>query len=177
MERICHYSEWYRERESTLAILILGCMYTRFERDEDNYRLVTSFGGVVSRSESDRDRKKGGGKPSVIASLSSGSRHRANGWSAALARLQRDHVESGQRNPYIWPDSVGLGRREPIVLVPLRSAPSSRYFALSFALSRRIFTLLSEMSFENFTLEARIWKIQVGGGSFWNMTTRMTYAH
>lgn len=160
-----------------MAILILGCMYTRFERDEDNYRLVTSFGGVVSRSESDRDRKKGGGKPSVIASLSSGSRHRANGWSAALARLQRDHVESGQRNPYIWPDSVGLGRREPIVLVPLRSAPSSRYFALSFALSRRIFTLLSEMSFENFTLEARIWKIQVGGGSFWNMTTRMTYAH
>lgn len=41
----------------------------------------------------------------------------ANGRSAALAR-QRDHVESDQRNPYIWPrDSTGLGRREPIVLV------------------------------------------------------------
>jgi len=41
----------------------------------------------------------------------------ANGRSAALAR-QRDHVESDQRNPYIWlRDSTGLGRREPIVLV------------------------------------------------------------
>jgi len=44
----------------------------------------------------------------------------ANGRSAALAR-QRDHVESDQRNPYIWPrDSTGLGRREPIVLVSSR---------------------------------------------------------
>ncbi|KAL2721798.1 hypothetical protein V1477_020618 [Vespula maculifrons] len=66
-------------------------------RYEDNYRLVTPLDC--------------GEKEAREAPL-------ANGWSAALTR-QRDHVESDQRNPYIWlRDSVGLGRREPIVCSP-----------------------------------------------------------
>ncbi|KYQ52477.1 hypothetical protein ALC60_08337, partial [Trachymyrmex zeteki] len=101
--------------------------------DEDNYRLVTptehrgervvtrtKYHLVGSRDEIERRPTK----PSLIASLSLQTwlpqrmpAPVANGRSAALAR-QRDHVESDQRNPYIWPrDSTGLGRREPIVLV------------------------------------------------------------
>ena len=67
----------------------------------------------------------------------------ANGWSAALAR-QRDHVESDQRNPYIWPDSVGLGRREPIVLVP----PSPLLTILSiFSVSCRLLSRNGSMEY------------------------------
>lgn len=99
--------------------------------DEDNYRLVTptehrgervvtrtKYYLVGSRDEIERRPTK----PSLIASLSLRTwlpqqTPVANGRSAALAR-QRDHVESDQRNPYIWPrDFTGLGRREPIVLV------------------------------------------------------------
>jgi len=102
--------------------------------DEDNYRLVTptehrgervvtrtKYHLVGSRDEIERRPTK----PSLIASLSSWTwlprrTPVANGRSAALTR-QRDHVESDQGNPYIWPrDSMGLGRRKPIVLVSSR---------------------------------------------------------
>lgn len=96
--------------------------------DEDNYRLVTpTEHRVVTRTKyhlggSQDEIERRPTKPSLIVSVSlwiwlPRRTPVANGRSAALAR-QRDHVESDQSNPYIWPrDCTGLGRREPIVLV------------------------------------------------------------